>query len=465
MSADVSERLAEGETALGTLETYLAACRALGRPVGGVTAAGVRDAYTAEAGMRLRALDADSAALAELARAAEEGVRIEREALGVLAHAWQGESGDAAGEFVGRHCAAGAAVAVGLQDAARALRSLRSELGGLVDEKVGAAVDVDSRRSAQHPAWLAEARTVLEGVADKVAVEVVARQIGPYVDGDIAADLMPAMQAGTDSVAAAYDAALARLSARSDLDSAWGEPARPPTDPGPRQPLAPAASAQSNPPPAFPTWSAPAPSAPWSATFPGGFQAGLPDPGAAGGLGGLGGFGGFGGSLSSLVGRIADELGGYAAPPAAVPGRSRTRDKEAAAKDPGEQISTEHPAAEEDLAAAEKDLVGGTPVPRPDQPPAPSSVPPDLPSVNAPAVVTPPAVSVQPPVSLAVPPLAVPGDLPATPASSAGPPIAPKRLPPTFAAEAPEPVATTAPADSHKTPCAIAADELPQVGQ
>lgn len=452
MSADVSERLAEGEAALGTLETYLAACRALGRPVGGVTAADVRDAYTAEAGMRLRALDADSAALAELARAAEEGVRIEREALGVLAHAWRGESGDAAGEFVGRHCAAGAAVAVGLQDAARALRSLRSELGGLVDEKVGAAVDVDSRRSAQHPAWLAEARTVLEGVADKVAVEVVARQIGPYVDGDIAADLMPAMQAGTDSVAAAYDAALARLSARSDLDSAWGEPARPPADPGPRQPLAPGASAQANPPPAFPTWSAPAPSAPWSATFPGGFQAGLPDPGVAGGLGG------FGGSLSSLVGRIADELGGYAAPPAAVPRRSRTRDKEVAAKDPDEQISTDHPAAEEDL-------VGGTPVPRPDQPPAPPSVPPDLPSVNAPAVVTPPAVSVQPPVSLVAPPLAVPGDMPATPASPAVPLIAPKRLPPTFAAEAPEPVATTAPADPHKTPCAIAADELPQVGQ
>lgn len=461
MSGDVGERLATGEPAVGTVETYVAACRALGRPVAGVTVAGIRDAYAAEAGMRLHTLDADSAALARLAHAAEEGLSVEREALDVLRRAWQGRSGDAAAESVERHWVDGAGVAGALRDAAEVMRSLRTDLGSLVDQKVAAAVEVDSRRAAQHPGWLAEARAVLEGVADDVAVEVVARQIGPYVDGDVAADLMPAMRAGTDSVAAAYDGALARLSERptNRFDSPapnlgeWGQPGdRVSAESAPPQVPVPAAAAP---------WAPSAGPSPWSAGLPAGFPAGLSNFGAQSGLGG------FGGTLPSMVGQIADMLGGYADPLDPVrrsrgnPLRSALDDKPDAKE--SELQQDKEPEQQQDDANDEKKPIGGVPVPGTERGPATEPVladpaiqpqvteaPDSAPPVQMATTQTPPT---EPPAAAPVPVL----------------PTVPRRAAP-LAAEVPDPVAPVSPstgaaADSQKTPCAIAADELPQVGQ
>lgn len=464
MSGDVSERLAAGESALGTVATYVAACRALGRPVGGVTVAGVRDTYSAEAGLRLRALDADSAALAGLARAAEDGLRVEREVLATLADAWQGRSGDAAAEFVERHCAQAATLAAGLRRAAEVLRSLRVELGGLIDEKVGAAVDIDNRRAAEHPGWLTEARAVLDGVADDVAIEVVARQIGPYVDGDIAADLMPSMQAGTDSVAAAYEAALARLSERSDSAAAWSDHGRGATESQPQQTVTPAVSA-----PTTQSAPLPSPSTPWSAGFPSGLPTGLP------GFGGTSGLGGFGGALPALIGRIADQLGRYTDAPDAV-GRDRTAPNRLRKKDDADTKETEAQDKSEREADAGKAPVGGEPVPQADSTSAPASVLPDAPVVTVappPPLPAGPSVFVPvaaPPTSTTSPPPTSTTSLPPTPpamptpTSMSPPPPTSTAIPhvPTVPRQAP--LAAEAPA-AEKTPCAIAADELPQVGQ
>ena len=461
MSADVAARLAEGSAAVGAIETYVEACHAVGRVAGGLSSADVRELYAAEAGMRLDALDADSVALAGLARVAEEGLRLEAEALDAVRRAWQGASGTAAAEFVERHLASGAAMAASLREASSALRSLREKLSDLVDEKVGAAVRFDDRWAAEHPVWLAEAEAVLQGLADAVAVDVGARQISPYVHSDVQSDWIPAMRGATDSVATAYDGAVARLSDRpiSQFESPGtvsptaAVPA-PPLLPAPPEQWASAGTPQWGS-AGTPQWgSAGTPRPQWgsvAAGAPSTMSSGLPD------------IGGVGGGLPGLVARIADVLGAYPGSPelpaadGLKPHLKADRKPQKEAKDDGKGDAgtgdDAKEAAPERNSEAPPDQVGkpviDTPVP---------SVPPEIKSVGG-APVTPPSQvppsQSPPPVQPVNPPVLV-----------TAPPAPPAPLPPPLAAEAGASAGKPRPTDAAvRTPCSIAADELPQVGQ
>lgn len=477
MSIDVAAKLAQGAAAVGAIETYVAASQAVGLPAGGLTVAGVRELYAAEAGMRLDAIAADSDALAKLADTAEEGMRLEAEACDAVRESWQGASGTAAAEFVERHLAGGAALVAALRDASAALRSLRDELAALVEHKVGTAVDFDDRRAAEHPVWLAEAEAVLQGLADDVAVEVVARHISPFVDGDVQSDWMPAMRDATDSVAAAYDEAVTRLSDR----------------PGPQFASPGTGSAGAFPPgPADDTWSAPpAPAGPlqqqqwsppaqaqwpqWPSGLSNAMSSGLPD------IGGLGGASGMGGGLSALIGRIADVLGSYAGSPdlsatdeitppqPKVNGDSSTKsgdEKSADRESDPDQSEQDQEADSETIpgrgdepvaevpAAAVAQPIGGVPLAQLAPPELPQPVP-----LAPPAPLTQAAQLPEPVPPRQVEPAAT------DPASPSAPPSQP--LPHPLAAEAAATPArvTAKPAEKPETPCSIAADELPQVGQ
>ncbi len=474
MSIDVAAKLAQGAAAVGAIEKYVAASHAVGCPAAGLSVAGVRELYASEAGLRLDALDADSEALAGLADAAEEGMRLEAEAHESVRQAWQGASGTVAAEFIERHLATGSAVVESLRDASTALRSLRDELAGLVEQKVGAAVHFDDRWAAEHPVWLAEAEAVLQGLADDIAVEVVSRQISPYIDGDVQSAWIPAMRDATDSVSTAYDGAVARLSDRPAAhvddahfgDAGTGAPSAAPL-PAAAPPQS-GAAAQA----AWPQWA----SGLSSAMSPG--MSGLSGLGGGGlglpGLGGgdLGGAAGLTGGLPALIGRIADALGSYSGPPdlsatdelgprhRGVHGDGKKSEgqedqKDAPGPDSGEQSDSpgeavpsqgEGPVAEASAPAvqSEERPFGGAPVAQP-----------------APQVPPPPTVSAPPPAQVAPSPGPV-QSRPVEPVMT-GPPT----LPPPLAAEvgAKPAAAAVKPAGKPETPCSIAADELPQIGQ
>ena len=73
-------------------------------------------------------LAAESAALAGAASAAEEALRLEREALVVLRDGWSSDSGSAAADFIDSHCREGEAVVAALRHAAAVLGSLSDTL-------------------------------------------------------------------------------------------------------------------------------------------------------------------------------------------------------------------------------------------------------------------------------------------------------------------------------------------------
>ncbi len=452
MSGDVAARLADGEEAVDTLTTYVAACRAVDRPTGGLTVPAVREWYAAEAGLKLDALDADSAALAAMARTAEESVAVEGEVLATMAQVWQGESGSAAQEFVQRHWTGGAAMVTSLREASAALASLRHDLGALVDAKVEAVMRFDDRRAAEHPIWLAGAEAVLHGRAGREAAAVVNHQIGPYVDDEVGGEWLPAMRAATDSVSAAYDDALLRLA-----DGPAGEftlPGEVPEWEVGQEPAVGRSPAVAGPPervlnPPSPTVPAAPPGAPvgWSGGFPAMSASPLPD---FGGLGGVGGLGGANSSLPGLVGQIADLLGGYSNAAISPPVESREGAESKKPKDAVLQHGSEEPQGDE--TAGDKPI-GESPLP------GPAGT--ELPAAQAPAPGAPQPLLPQPVIE--------PLHAESSPALSAA--VPPPLPPPTpLAAEVPltvvpKPAARPTEPSESKTPCAIAAEELAQVGQ
>jgi hypothetical protein len=206
---DVPARLAEGREALKHTKTYVSACQLRGFQHPDLTAHGaqVQDWYDAEDGMDLRLLDGDCAELRTVVGAAEEALRVQRAQLGETAAVWRGPGADAAAAFLHSHCDAGEAVATGLRNAAEACETLRDDLWRLIDGKVNAAVGIDDRTCAQRPVWLAAAHTVTAGTGDRQAEDIVDQQVTPYVNNDIGTDWLTAMRSARASVAAAYDEA------------------------------------------------------------------------------------------------------------------------------------------------------------------------------------------------------------------------------------------------------------------
>ena len=125
MTLDVRVRLAEGAGAVA------------GQPQS------IQEWYYAEDGLRLDALDSDSAALAAAAVNSEEAVRVQREALDALTAGWHGRSGSSAVDFLARHCETAGGVVAALRDGAAELNALSEKLGHVVDAKVDAALSGD----------------------------------------------------------------------------------------------------------------------------------------------------------------------------------------------------------------------------------------------------------------------------------------------------------------------------------
>ena len=94
MTFDVAARLDQARPSVSHTQTYVAACHTLGYQYPDLTANGaqVLEWYGAEDGMDLAVLDADCARLRSAASAAEEALRLERDAAAALAAAWSGES-------------------------------------------------------------------------------------------------------------------------------------------------------------------------------------------------------------------------------------------------------------------------------------------------------------------------------------------------------------------------------------
>lgn len=317
---DVSARLSEGREALAHTETYISACRRLGYQHLDLTGydGQVLDWYDGEDGLDLRLLDDDCAALGLAVNGVEEALRVQRAQLGELATAWRGPGAEAAAAFLQQHCAAGEVLVGGLRATARACETLRDGLWRLVDDKVTTAVSVDDRVGGQRPVWLAAVHAQ--------DTEVIEHQIKAYVDNDIRGDWLTAMRSCRTGVAVAY----------SDAAMAVGPPsvAFPiPGELGPRWqpdyyaapvPVAAAVPAVAGPPVDAPSI-APAVAAPAAARPDDplsdaglGLGNGWPtDTGVPGDFGlpfGGGMPAGGGGGLSGLIPRLVDALGGLGSP-------------------------------------------------------------------------------------------------------------------------------------------------------
>jgi hypothetical protein len=443
---DVPMRLAEGRPAVEHTQTYVRACQALGYQQPDLTAhpSQVGDWYDTEAGLDLRVLDGDTAELRAAVTAIEEALWVQRTQVSELAAAWRGSGAEAATRFLQRHCDVAAEVAAHVRAAAEHCAILRDDLWQSVDGKVATAVAIDERRAAERPTWLSAANAVTAGSGDRSAAEVVVhQQVIPYVDNDIRNDWLAAMSSANASVAASYDTAIHALASTrdicfdipGDLGPSW----QPAYDERSAVDAAPAASLPAGPMPTVPA-AAPGPLPPIpearqelpatddaepvspALADPLGDSAGL--SAGAGGLGGLGGMtGGIGGVVGSIVDSIGSLLGSLAGGLGGGPG---------AGDDPLDLDDAEDPAADDDAENADADK------PDADEPPSTDNVVPE-----APVIENPPTAA-----EVVGEPAAQQADVP----TDAPPP-----------AEQPPPAA--GPATDGSTPCEIAEDQLPQVGQ
>lgn len=438
MTFDVAGRLAEGLAALDNTQLYVQACalRGFSHPDLTLHSGQLRDWYRTEEGLDLLVLDADCAVLHAAARSAADALQLSQSA--DVSTAWSGHGGGAAVEFVSRHVGNGGRVADSVDAAARAAERLRDDLWRIVDGKVQATIAADDRVAAQRPAWLAAARAMLGGGSEDAAA-VVDSEITPHVVAVIAGEWLTAMRESVSAVGAAYRVALDSLAANpfvlfeipGDLVSRPAAPvvsaaaSVPPVVAVPAAaaaaPTVPAAAVSGSIPetapwppnpgvaPSQPTEPMPAPPpAPMSPTS-------LPDPTA--GLGGLPG--GFADALGGLLGAGPD-LGSSAGMPEPEPIEAPDVPEAAEETDDPEEGSVEE---DEDEGPDEE---------------AAATVPDDSAAEEDPAVPEEPPATEEPET-----------EVPATP------------VPEPVPLAEPSPVAEQAPA----TPCEIAADELPQVGE
>ena len=422
---DVAGRLAEGRPAVEHTQVYLRACQTLGYHDPELTSRPnqIGDLYDSEEGLDLHALDGDCAQLRAAAGAVGEALRMQRAQVDELAAAWTGPGAESALAFLQRHCDAATAVATEIRAAAQRCESLRDNLWHLVDVKVATAAAIDDRTAANRPAWLAAAAAVTSG--DPTAGELVQQQINPYVDNDIRVDWLAAMRSARAGVATAYDMVIDKFAAASPVYFEIPEDVTPGR--APFQPAPPVTAMLAPAPALVPERAAAEVSTPAVTSAPptplpppvSDLGAGLGDASAlpaglgnAGGLNGLGGLSGLGGLANRIVDEMSGLLGSAGDQLNDQPGLDDTLDTDDKPDDEKESDAEEDEPDDIHDVTAEETKPGDAP------PPAGGPPPIDTP---------PPAVA--PPV-----------DAPASP-----------------------PVA--APPSGEKTPCEIAADELPKAGQ
>jgi hypothetical protein len=392
---DVDGALARGGPAVEVLSDYVAACRALGRTA--TDPAQLHDAYTAEDGMDLGALDADCAAIAAALGTVEEAARLQESARAALAAAWQGPGADIAAQVIAAHAQSSEQTVSALHRVADTLTELRDDLWHLVTGKVAAVQDIEDR--AERAQWWPAARAVTTGAgAQDSASEIVDDKVNPFVTVAIGSDWAEVMESTKRSVRDAYDTAAAGLSA--DQPAGFGSL-------GSAAGVTPAAAA----PPVDAMAAAPAPA---SAGDP--FSGGLP-------LGGLGsGMSSVGGGFTGAGQQLADLLGGLFGTGAdsipAEPLDIGERDTDEPEPEPDDD--REEDEGKEDDADEESEGEG-EPTPE---------------TAEATEVLGP-----EPDPPAATP---VPQPVPAAPVAA--------------------PMAAEPPPEPPRTPCEIAADELPQAG-
>jgi hypothetical protein len=443
---DVASRLAEGCPAVDNIQTYVWACHLLGYANPDLTlhASQVSDWFGSEDGLDLRALDADCAALEAAVAATEDALTRQYDQLGALSAAWQGRSAEVSREFLRRHGEASAAAAAAVRTTADALATLRDNLWHTVDGKVASTITAESRAPDE---WLTAAHTVTTGAGDRAAAsERIDQEVKPFVDNDIRADWLVAMRSAMAAVTDLYDAATAELTAEPDamfdvpgeLGPSWTSPDRDDevaTVPAAASVVSPPVAA---PPPLAAPSPTPAPSPPLPAPVPpppvdaGSTAPAMAAPPSAPSLGGLPEVGG---GLSGLGQQLADAFGGLLG------------SADEAVVDPAD---IDEPADEVDDV---DDKLDDEPEDD-DEPVEPAAEEPVEEPVVEPADICEPA----PPPDPVDPPL------PIEPAPTPVPvPPPPEPVPPLSPPEPAQPQASVA-ADT-ETPCEIAADELPQVGQ
>jgi hypothetical protein len=332
-----------------------------------------------------------------------------------------------------------------VRTAADALASLRDRLWQAVDSKVATAIAVDDR-VAQHAEWLAAAQTVTTGAGDRAAAsELVDQQVKPFVDNDIRADWLTAMRSASAAVADSYEAATAELTAEStavfdvpgDLGPSWTPPPR--SDDVAPTPAAVASSpasvasvpaSWSAPPAATPMTAPPAmaspPSLPPSPAAP--LEPSAPAMAPMGSMPPMGGGGmpDIGSGLSGFGQQLADTLGGL------VGSADGALDDAELGEEPdelGELDELDEPEEPDETEELE-------------EPTEPDEVEPAADTAEVcEQPIEPPLVEPEPPP-------------PPEPAPTPAP------LPPP-----PEPLPSPEPLSATETPCEVAADELPQVGE
>ncbi|OBK73194.1 hypothetical protein [Mycobacterium sp. 1164985.4] len=448
-SFDATARLADGAPGVADLEQYVLACQCLGYRHPDLTAhpGQVRYWYAAEDGLDLGALGTDCAALQSAVTAAEDALARHEAQLEALSTAWQGAGASASREFLRRHGQAATVAATAVQTAASALADLRERLWTTVDDKVAKVTAIGDGVQARRADWLAAAQTVTMGAGDRaVASELVDHEVKPFVDTVISGDWLAAMRAATDAIEAAYEAVTAQLAPEigavfdvpgqlgpaatgiSATPAATGVSAPPAAAGVAPAPVTPAGWAAPVVSPALPALSATPPplagTPPPAVTPPPPPESAAPAlPSLGGGVPDLGGaFSGFGQQLAELLGGLLGEGaldGGLDDPTEPDIGTlNEGSDDEKLAEEDEENEDEEN----EEAGAQPEDSVEPT-VEEPVCTAAPAEV------AEAP-VEEPPAATVPPEPPVPPEPLAVPAE------------------PPTAG-----------------TPCEIAADELPQVGE
>ncbi|KUH81579.1 MULTISPECIES: hypothetical protein [unclassified Mycobacterium] len=497
---DVAARLADGMPGVADIEQYVRACQSLGYQHPDLTAhpAQVRDWYVNEEGMDLGALDTDCVALRAAATAVGDALARQEDQLGRLMTAWQGAGANSSREFLRRHSEASALAAAAVRTAAQAYADLRDRLWRAVDGKVATVLAVGDGVQGRRADWLAASHTVTTGAGDRaVASELVDQEVKPFVDNVIGGQWLAAMRAAVDAVEAAYQAVQAELASEAEatfdvpgeIGPAWTPPpvneGAVPTAPvgtvtaAPVSGAVPGASASVIP----AVWGAPATAAPAPAAAPTAAPTAAPmppaaappaapspvvsppaapltdaamaQPAAAPSLPSLGGgVPDFGSGISRFGQQLGDMLGGLFGDGALGESMELDEPPELTESDIDDALDVDDP----DIG--EPGSEDGDPDEETDEA-ADSDEVPEAP--GDPAAVE-PICATEPPSEADVPP---PDESAATPPpddSAATPP--PEPLPAEPLAVTPEPPSDPLPAGSDSgTPCEIAADELPQVGE
>lgn len=213
---DAATRLADGQAAADHIQRYVRAAHLLGYQHPDLTLHDrqVHQWYDGESGLDLSALGHDCAELRAAATATDEALGMQREQLATLQTVWSGTGADTAAGLLRRHCGAAAGVTAAIGAAAAACRTLHDDLWRLIDDKATATVDIDDRSCAQRPQWLAAAEAVTAGAGERTtAEELIETQVKPYVATDIAGDWLAGMRSASTAVAASYDTATERITA------------------------------------------------------------------------------------------------------------------------------------------------------------------------------------------------------------------------------------------------------------